>query len=81
MLFLGNYISTDGITPDTSSLYKFTVKERKTKKKVRKIIGFLNYPRNFFSNFSESTLFITKMLSKENKIVFTVKNEKKLNEF
>ncbi|KAG0439402.1 Retrovirus-related Pol polyprotein from transposon [Dictyocoela muelleri] len=77
VLFFGHYISKDGITADTSPIHNFSVKDVKTKKKVQKIIGFLNYFKNYIPNYSEKTLILTEMLSKENKVVWTAEKEKK----
>ena len=65
--FLGNTITSEGITPETKKIEKFLdkVKIPQTVKQVKRLIGFTLFFRNFIPNLNEKLLPFYKLLRKD----------------
>ena len=71
MRFLGNVITPNGISPQSEKIEKFLGKLTmpQTTKQVKRLIGFLQFFRNYIPNLGEKLLPFYKMLKKDVEIV------------
>ncbi|KAG0419483.1 Retrovirus-related Pol polyprotein from transposon 17.6 [Dictyocoela roeselum] len=77
--FLGHTISGDGISPNTNKATKIMTVLPKNKRGLQRILGLLNYFRQFIQNYSLKTLFITdKIKESAGKFSWTEEDKNKL---
>ncbi|KAG0420565.1 Transposon Tf2-6 polyprotein [Dictyocoela roeselum] len=79
--FLGHIISKDGVKADITNLKDFEMAAPNTKKKLQKILGYINWFRPFIKDFATlaSSLY-SKLKGKEEKFIWTEDDNAKLKE-
>ena len=80
MIFLGNNISAEGISPEKAKITKFFDKFKmpKTTKQVNLLIGFTQFFRNYIPNLGEKLMSFYKLLKKDAVIETTEEHVKAL---
>ncbi|KAG0420639.1 Transposon Tf2-6 polyprotein [Dictyocoela roeselum] len=79
--FLGHLMSKDGIKADISNLKDFSVSRPTTKKKLQRMLGYLNWFRPFVKDYAILTSNLYEKLKKnEGKFTWSDLNDKSLNE-
>ena len=78
MTFLGNTITSEGMSPNKTKVTDFlaTLKPPKTIKQIRRFIGFFQYFRSFIPKLGEKLLPFYQLLRKESDIVLTEEHHK-----
>ena len=73
--YLGSTITPKGISPESAKIEKFLgqIRMPNTVKQVKRLIGFVQFFRNFIPNLGQKLLPFYKLLRKEN--VFTITND------
>ncbi|KAG0419613.1 Retrovirus-related Pol polyprotein from transposon, partial [Dictyocoela roeselum] len=75
--FLGHYVSSEGVMPVSEHLSK-KIQLNPGTRKLQRVLGLLNYYRDFIPNFSSKTLFITEKLSSKDKFTWTEQDVRNL---
>ena len=80
VIFLGNKINAEGISPEKSKITKFLDKFKmpKTTKQVKRLIGSTQFFRNYIPNLGEKLMSIYKLLKKDAVIETTEEHVKAL---
>ncbi|KAG0435662.1 Retrovirus-related Pol polyprotein from transposon [Dictyocoela muelleri] len=76
--FLGHNITREGILPIFQKIPMNITKTPKRTRDLRRILGILNYYREFINNFSEKTLFISDKIASKEKVQWTEKDKTEL---
>ncbi|KAG0418758.1 Transposon Tf2-9 polyprotein, partial [Dictyocoela roeselum] len=78
--FLGHILTQDGVRADISNLDHFHIQTPKTKKKLQRVLGYLNWFRPFVKNYATLTSNLYKKLKKNNeKFSWTMEDSKELD--
>ncbi|KAG0438392.1 Retrovirus-related Pol polyprotein from transposon [Dictyocoela muelleri] len=81
VVFLGHIISQDGIRPETSKVDTFKYREPKTRKQLERLLGFINWFREYIPNAAEKLSEFYDILKIKNKTFkWTDENKSKMNE-
>ena len=78
--FLGKNITPEGIQPESKRIEKFlkTIKLPRTPKQVKRLVGFVQFWRDFIPNLGDKLMPFYKLLRKDIKPVLTEEHEKHL---
>ena len=80
MKFLGNIINSSGISPEAAKISKFlnTIKMPQTTKQVKRLIGFVQFFKNYIPNLGEKLIPFYQLLKKDAKIQPSEKHYERL---
>ncbi|KAG0436062.1 Transposon Tf2-9 polyprotein [Dictyocoela muelleri] len=78
--FLGHIVSENGIKPCIDRIEPLKKITPKNKRHIQRILGIINWYRNFIKDASKKTLFLTKKLSKETNFSWNNQDQYELNE-
>ena len=78
--FLGNYITPDGVSTESSKKEKFlkNFKMPQTVKQVKRLVGFLQFWRDIVPNLAQKLMSFYELLRKDQKQMITERHEKNL---
>ena len=78
--FLGKYITLDGVSTENSKIEKFlkNLKMPQTVKQVKRLVGFLQFWRDFIPNLAQKLMPFYELLRKDQQQMITERHEKNL---